>query len=306
MAQDITLMGASYEGVPAVDLPKTGGGTARFVDSTEVKPNVFYGTCPTAAGTAAKVVTTTNGDFALEEGNILFVKFTNATTYNGVVTLNVDGTGAKTVCSVGTSTTSRYYWKAGEMVGFAYDGTNFTMLQKAPATTTYYGTTKLSSSTTSTSEALAATPKAVKTAYDLANGKQDALVSGTNIKTINNESLLGSGNISIGGGGAWNDITSEFEGEGAGSSFYAWENGSIMMVVLAGYDMDGGGAIVFPSSVASVLDSSFNGYTAAYDAPNEVSLALYCSPSGIGFAFGAAASEIYGTVVVPITGSPQF
>lgn len=32
------------------------------------------------------------------------------------------------------------------------------------------------------------------------SGKQDTLVSGTNIKTINNESLLGSGNISISGG----------------------------------------------------------------------------------------------------------
>ena len=32
------------------------------------------------------------------------------------------------------------------------------------------------------------------------NGKQAALVSGTNIKTINNQSLLGSGNISISGG----------------------------------------------------------------------------------------------------------
>lgn len=31
-------------------------------------------------------------------------------------------------------------------------------------------------------------------------GKQDALVSGTSIKTINNQSLLGSGNISIAGG----------------------------------------------------------------------------------------------------------
>lgn len=33
------------------------------------------------------------------------------------------------------------------------------------------------------------------------NNKQDALVSGTNIKTINNESILGSGNIDIQGGG---------------------------------------------------------------------------------------------------------
>ena len=32
-------------------------------------------------------------------------------------------------------------------------------------------------------------------------GAQEALVSGTNIKTINNESILGSGNITISGGG---------------------------------------------------------------------------------------------------------
>lgn len=34
------------------------------------------------------------------------------------------------------------------------------------------------------------------------NNKQDVLVSGENIKTINNQSLLGSGDISISGGGA--------------------------------------------------------------------------------------------------------
>ena len=42
------------------------------------------------------------------------------------------------------------------------------------------------------------TTQAEKTAW---NAKQDALVSGTNIKTINNESILGSGNITISGGG---------------------------------------------------------------------------------------------------------
>lgn len=38
------------------------------------------------------------------------------------------------------------------------------------------------------------------------SGKQDALVSGTNIKTINNQSLLGSGNITISGGGSGNSV----------------------------------------------------------------------------------------------------
>lgn len=35
MAQNITLMGASYSAVPAVLLPKTGGGTAQFTDVTD-------------------------------------------------------------------------------------------------------------------------------------------------------------------------------------------------------------------------------------------------------------------------------
>ena len=47
-------------------------------------------------------------------------------------------------------------------------------------------------------------------------GKQDDLVSGTNIKTINSQSLLGSGNIVIsgeGGGGVQNVFIQETEPE---------------------------------------------------------------------------------------------
>ena len=36
MAKDITLLGASYTGVPAVTLPVTGGGTAKFIDEDDV------------------------------------------------------------------------------------------------------------------------------------------------------------------------------------------------------------------------------------------------------------------------------
>ena len=35
MAQNITLLGASYSAVPAVTLPKTGGGTAQFTDTSD-------------------------------------------------------------------------------------------------------------------------------------------------------------------------------------------------------------------------------------------------------------------------------
>ncbi|OAH53070.1 hypothetical protein AWH48_11980 [Domibacillus aminovorans] len=50
------------------------------------------------------------------------------------------------------------------------------------ATTTIKGIVQLSSSTTSSSETLAATPKAVKTAYDLANGKESPAGAVTKIE----------------------------------------------------------------------------------------------------------------------------
>lgn len=175
-------------------------GTASGGSSTG--SSVFYGTCATAAATAAKVVVCeefTSSD--LVEGTVLYVKFTNACTYNGTSTLNVNSTGAHDIARVGTTKTIRYYWSAGEVIAFVYDGTNWVMEGRGTATTTYYGLTKLSSSTSSTSTALAATASAVKAAYDLANGKQAALVSGTNIKTINGNSILGSGDLAISGGG---------------------------------------------------------------------------------------------------------
>lgn len=135
--------------------------------------NIWYATCSTSATTQAKIATTNSNDFILETGNMVRVKFTYAQTYNGAATLNVDGTGAKSIAVVGSTTTNRYYWTAGEVVDFVYDGTNFVMSNKGTATTTYYGLTKLSSSTSSTSTSLAATPSAVKAAYDLADSKSD-------------------------------------------------------------------------------------------------------------------------------------
>lgn len=45
--------------------------------------------------------------------------------------------------------------------------------------------------------------------------KQDKLVSGTNIKTINNQSILGSGNISISGGGGSGTVNGARVGSGS-------------------------------------------------------------------------------------------
>ena len=34
MAQNVTIAGASYSDVPSIEVPKTGGGTAAFIDTT--------------------------------------------------------------------------------------------------------------------------------------------------------------------------------------------------------------------------------------------------------------------------------
>jgi hypothetical protein len=135
-----------------------------------------YATCATAAATQAKEATVVSGSFTLTTGADVIIKFTNAQTYNGQPTLNVGGTGAKNICRNGTSAGMRYMWAAGEMVHFVYDGTNFLQVEGSVASTTYYGMTKLSSSTTSTSASLAATPAAVKSAIDAAKSYTDEAI----------------------------------------------------------------------------------------------------------------------------------
>lgn len=59
MSQSITLWGATYTQVPAVELPKTGGGTAKFIDETDVV--TYY----TGAGTPSSSLGE-NGDIYLQ------------------------------------------------------------------------------------------------------------------------------------------------------------------------------------------------------------------------------------------------
>lgn len=135
---------------------------------------VFFGTCTTAASTNDKVVTTQNGDFKLEAGSVLYVQFNTAAT-STATTLNVDNTGAIAVQTSAVNALSAYQIAPKVVVGFVYDGTVYRMLDSTIATTTYYGVTKLSSSTSSTSTIMAATPSAVKEAYDLANTANTAV-----------------------------------------------------------------------------------------------------------------------------------
>lgn len=82
----------------------------------------IYGTCGTAAGTTAKVVTCAN--FARYTGAVVTVKFTNANTAT-TPTLNVNSTGAATIKSYkgDALAEAEYKWAAGSTLSFVFDGT---------------------------------------------------------------------------------------------------------------------------------------------------------------------------------------
>ena len=87
-----------------------------------------FGTCSTAAGTAAKAVNITTGTFNLEAGARVSVKFSNANTAN-TPTLNVNSKGAKNIFHKGAQITSggNKALLAG-VVDFIYDGTQWHLI----------------------------------------------------------------------------------------------------------------------------------------------------------------------------------
>lgn len=92
---------------------------------------VFYGTCSTAAGTAAKEVTLANTTgWELLPGTVVGVKFTNSNTASNV-TLNVNGTGAKQIwynTAVYTANWNAVCGYANRTIFYMYDGTYWVFL----------------------------------------------------------------------------------------------------------------------------------------------------------------------------------
>lgn len=126
---------------------------------------IGYGTCTTAESTVAKVVT--HASYTLVNGGINAVKFTNGVCASA--TLNVNSKGAKPIYYKGSAITSGII-KAGEIATFVYTTT--------PISTGCY-------------ELLAINRDFDKT----------YLTEHQHLKTINNQSIIGDGNITISGGG---------------------------------------------------------------------------------------------------------
>lgn len=192
-----------------VTYTKNDGTTGTITTQDTVTPKtVWYGTCSTAVSTSTKVVTT-DSDFTLTEGNILFVTFSNPNTATSM-SLNVNGLGSRPVDNA--SSTSSY----GYLMCFVYNGARFVMSDLQSATTSKYGVTKLSSATNSTSTTLAATASAVKSAYDLANTANTAANGKAPTSHASTATTYGAGTGSNYGHVKLSDSTSTTSGASAG------------------------------------------------------------------------------------------
>ena len=150
--------------------------------------SIFAGTCSTASATAAKVVDCP--DFSLSDGAIIDVLFDNSSYVSGSdpLTLNVNNTGAKNVYLsryydtdkdryVGVSVPN-FFWDYHSHMLFRYlQVMDCYVTLLSPATTIYYGLTKLDNSINSTSQGESATPYAVYQVNQKVQSKLDCVLS---------------------------------------------------------------------------------------------------------------------------------
>lgn len=144
MAQNVTVQGASYSSVPAVILPKTGGGSATFTDVTDTTATAsdvasgkyFY----TAAGTKTQGTGTSGGYITQDANGYVVLSSTNGVptlinktiTESGTYSASTDGATGYSSVTVNVS--------GGEMnisTDFAISNQDYTLtfsnIQSAPS-----------------------------------------------------------------------------------------------------------------------------------------------------------------------------
>lgn len=190
----------------------------------------FTGTCTTVAGEPAKVVTSDNS-FTMTNGVTITITFSTASTADAP-TLDVNSLGAKAIYfdKAVASSTNRFRWKAGSVITFQYNGTNWVVLD--------YKNIEYTSSSTANNEA-------VKT-----NSSTDGtfvLCRGTTINVYFSEANTANApKLNIDGTG---EIPIYYKGAEVNSSNkYLWAAGSTFTFTYNGasrwYMTDGGSKIV--------------------------------------------------------------
>ena len=103
-----------------------------------------YAICDTPNNVAAKVATlTSNDNFALEIGARVSVKFTHGLAVNGS-TLNINGSGAKSIRKGVNQLGSSAGWREHEIVDFVYDGTYWNVVGTLRDTKVYHSSANYS------------------------------------------------------------------------------------------------------------------------------------------------------------------
>ena len=100
MAQNITIMGASYSDVPAVQLPKTGGGTARFDDAsitTATASDVLQGKLFLSADGTITTGTSSGGGGSSSWTKVAETSYQVSTTSTSVATVATWKTGDSSI-----------------------------------------------------------------------------------------------------------------------------------------------------------------------------------------------------------------
>ena len=276
MAQNVTLMGASFSDVPSVELPKTGGGTASFTDVSDTTAEAsdvaageyfydssgtrtlgtasggsrctWYGTCSTSESTATKAVTCSN--FTLETGAFVAVLFTTANTA-ATPKLNVNSTGDVSIyvgTSTPSSTTNVLKWSANTLLYFIYDGTYFRYLGSMAAGDVvqpdgagcWYGTSSTTASTQTKTTTIAnfrlTKGAIVAVRFSTANTYMSAAVK-----------------LNVNSTGAKNIYTKS--GATSSSNTLTWEANTVLLFIFdgsywryLGSDRDGGGSYTLPTA----------------------------------------------------------
>lgn len=146
---------------------------------------LWYGTCTTAGGTAAKAATITGfTDANITTGQVIWVRFSNA---NSVAnpTLSINSGTAIAIKRYGTtapSTSAASSWNAGEVVTLVYDGTYWMMADWVNTTYSSMTTAEIDAGTGTTARLI--TPARLKYAIDQWVDVTQVQTTGTKIATI--------------------------------------------------------------------------------------------------------------------------